>query len=54
MDNEYYTYIGALRVFRDFSCQTNDYVFSYDYNASGYEQLRTKSFDGLSAKLFFA
>lgn len=42
MNNKYYTYIGALRVFNDFSCQTNEYAFSYDYNASGYEKLRTK------------
>lgn len=42
MNNEYYTYIGALRVFNDFSCQTNEYAFSYDYNASGYEKLLTK------------
>ena len=42
MNNEYYTYIGALRVFHDFSCQTDEYAFSYDYNAPGYEKLRMK------------
>lgn len=42
MNPEYYAYIGALRVFHDFNCQTNEYGFSYDYNASGYEKLRTK------------
>lgn len=42
MNNAYYTYIGAMRVFHDFNCQTNEYAFSYDYNASGYEKLRTK------------
>ena len=42
MNNEYYTYSGALRVFNDFSCQTDEYAFSYDYNAPGYEKLRMK------------
>lgn len=42
MNNVYCTYTGALRVFNDFSCQTNEYAFSYDYDASGYEVLRTK------------
>lgn len=42
MDNEYYTYIGALRVFNNFSCQTDEYAFSYDYNAPEYEKLLMK------------
>ena len=42
MNNEYYTYIGALRVFNDFSCQTDEYAFSYDYNAPEYDNLRMK------------
>ena len=42
MNNKYYTYIGALRVFNDFSCQTNEYAFSYDYNAPEYDNLRMK------------
>lgn len=42
MNNEYYTYIDALRVFNDFSCQTDEYAFSYDYNAPEYDNLRMK------------
>ena len=42
MNNKYYTYIGALRVFNDFSCQTDEYAFSYDYNAPEYDNLRMK------------
>lgn len=42
MSNDYYIYTGALRVFNDFNYKTDQYTFSYDYNASGYEKLISK------------
>ena len=45
MNNEYYIYTGALRVFHDFSESNNsieDYSFSYDFNSPQYEYLKSK------------
>ena len=45
MQNEYYIYTGALRVFRDFSASNNsieDYSFSYDFYSPQYEYLKSK------------
>ena len=44
MNNDYTIYTGALRVFRDFGSNTNigNCAFSYDFNALGYEKLRSK------------
>lgn len=42
ISNDYYIYTGALRVFNGFNYKTDEYKFSYDYNASGYEKLISK------------
>jgi len=42
MNNDYFIYTGALRVFDSFEVNTGEYEFSYDYKASGFERLKSK------------
>ncbi len=43
MQNDYYIYTGALRVFHDFNSSNNeDFSFSYDFVSPHYEYLKSK------------